>query len=125
MLSLAGGQAPERLASRDIWCEAVSLSSPPSSRDSAVNSIANASCPLRTTLAQVMTMVYLDAYQKSQWRLIKTEEQISDLYPAQWSALRYLLRANRFSRTPMAQMRETSQITQHLTAGRNGLQTDP
>lgn len=35
-------------------------------------------------------------------RLIRTEEQVSDLYPAQWSALRYLARANRFSRTPMA-----------------------
>ena len=35
-------------------------------------------------------------------RLIKTEEQVGDLYPAQWSALRYLRRANRFSRTPMA-----------------------
>lgn len=35
-------------------------------------------------------------------RLIRTEEQISDLYPAQWSVLRYLARANRFSRTPMA-----------------------
>ncbi|MGI9505229.1 MAG: MarR family transcriptional regulator, partial [Geminicoccaceae bacterium] len=35
-------------------------------------------------------------------RLIRTEEQVGDLYPAQWSALRYLKRANRFSRTPMA-----------------------
>ncbi|MGI9476010.1 MAG: MarR family winged helix-turn-helix transcriptional regulator [Hyphomicrobiaceae bacterium] len=35
-------------------------------------------------------------------RLIRTEEQVSGLYPAQWSALRYLARANRFSRTPMA-----------------------
>ncbi len=35
-------------------------------------------------------------------RLTRTEEQIGDLYPAQWAALRYLGRANRFSRTPMA-----------------------
>ena len=35
-------------------------------------------------------------------RLARTEEQVSDLYPAQWAALRYLSRANRFSRTPMA-----------------------
>lgn len=35
-------------------------------------------------------------------RLTRTEEQIGDLYPAQWAALRYLARANRFSRTPMA-----------------------
>ena len=35
-------------------------------------------------------------------RLTRTEEQIGDLYPAQWAALRYLTRANRFSRTPMA-----------------------
>ncbi len=34
--------------------------------------------------------------------LIRTEEQIGGLYPAQWAALRYLARANRFSRTPMA-----------------------
>jgi len=35
-------------------------------------------------------------------RLARTEEQIGDLYPAQWAVLRYLSRANRFSRTPMA-----------------------
>ncbi len=34
-------------------------------------------------------------------RLSRTEEQIGDLYPAQWAVLRYLSRANRFSRTPM------------------------
>lgn len=35
-------------------------------------------------------------------RLIRTDEQVGGLYPAQWSALRYLARANRFSCTPMA-----------------------
>jgi len=35
-------------------------------------------------------------------RLSRTEEQIGDLYPAQWAVLRYLARANRFSKTPMA-----------------------
>ena len=35
-------------------------------------------------------------------RLARTEEQVGDLYPAQWAVLRYLSRANRFSRTPMA-----------------------
>ena len=35
-------------------------------------------------------------------RLARTEEQVGDLYPAQWAVLRYLARANRFSRTPMA-----------------------
>lgn len=35
-------------------------------------------------------------------QLTRTEEQIGNLYPAQWTALRYLARANRFSRTPMA-----------------------
>ena len=35
-------------------------------------------------------------------RLAKTEEQTGGLYPAQWAVLRYLSRANRFSRTPMA-----------------------
>ncbi len=35
-------------------------------------------------------------------RLARMEEQTGDLYPAQWAVLRYLLRANRFSRTPMA-----------------------
>lgn len=34
-------------------------------------------------------------------RLTRTEEQVGDLYPAQWAVLRYLSRANRFSRTPM------------------------
>ena len=35
-------------------------------------------------------------------RLAKTEEQTGGLYPAQWAVLRYLSRANKFSRTPMA-----------------------
>jgi len=35
-------------------------------------------------------------------QLGKADESSGDLYPAQWAALRYLLRANRFSRTPMA-----------------------
>lgn len=35
-------------------------------------------------------------------QLTRTEEQVGDLYPAQWTVLRYLARANRFSRTPMA-----------------------
>ncbi len=35
-------------------------------------------------------------------RLARTEEQVGDLYPAQWAVLRYLSRANRFSSTPMA-----------------------
>jgi len=34
--------------------------------------------------------------------LSRTEENVGDLYPAQWAALRYLSQANRFSRTPMA-----------------------
>ena len=34
--------------------------------------------------------------------LARTGEQVAGLYPAQWAALRYLARANRFSRTPMA-----------------------
>lgn len=34
--------------------------------------------------------------------LARNEEQLGDLYPAQWAALRYLARANRFSRNPMA-----------------------
>lgn len=34
--------------------------------------------------------------------LSRSDEQIGDLYPAQWAALRYLAQANRFSRTPMA-----------------------
>lgn len=35
-------------------------------------------------------------------RLARAGEQIGDLNPAQWEALRYLSRANRFSRTPAA-----------------------
>ncbi len=35
-------------------------------------------------------------------RLIRTEEQVGGLYPVQWTTLRYLARANRFSRTPMS-----------------------
>jgi DNA-binding MarR family transcriptional regulator len=35
-------------------------------------------------------------------RLARAGEQAGDLNPAQWEALRYLLRANRFSRTPAA-----------------------
>ncbi len=35
-------------------------------------------------------------------QLVRSDEQDGDLYPAQWSALRYLARANRFSRNPMA-----------------------
>ncbi|MDZ5697464.1 MarR family winged helix-turn-helix transcriptional regulator [Chelativorans sp. M5D2P16] len=35
-------------------------------------------------------------------RLIQAEEQKSPLNPAQWEALRYLEKANRFSRTPAA-----------------------
>ena len=38
-------------------------------------------------------------------RLSRTEEQIGDLYPAQWAVLRYLAKANRFSRIPMAMTR--------------------
>ena len=34
--------------------------------------------------------------------LVRSEEQTGDLNPAQWGALRYLSRANRFSRNPMA-----------------------
>ena len=34
--------------------------------------------------------------------LSRSDEQLDDLYPAQWAALRYLEQANRFSRTPMA-----------------------
>lgn len=34
--------------------------------------------------------------------LSRSDEQLWDLYPAQWAALRYLAQANRFSRTPMA-----------------------
>ena len=33
-------------------------------------------------------------------RLLQTEEQETGLNPAQWQALRFLGRANRFSRTP-------------------------
>lgn len=35
-------------------------------------------------------------------RLVRAEGHASDLAPAQWEALRYLSRANRFSRTPAA-----------------------
>ncbi len=35
-------------------------------------------------------------------RLARSDEQVGDLNPAQWEALRYLARANRFSRTPAA-----------------------
>jgi DNA-binding MarR family transcriptional regulator len=35
-------------------------------------------------------------------RLARMNEQIGELNPAQWEALRYLARANRFSRTPAA-----------------------
>lgn len=35
-------------------------------------------------------------------RLARAGERIDDLNPAQWDALRYLARANRFSRTPAA-----------------------
>jgi len=35
-------------------------------------------------------------------RLSRADEKSGDLYPVQWTALRYLARANRFSRTPMA-----------------------
>jgi len=35
-------------------------------------------------------------------QLVRSDEQVGDLYPAQWAALRYLSRANRFSRNPMA-----------------------
>jgi DNA-binding MarR family transcriptional regulator len=35
-------------------------------------------------------------------RLARAGEQVGDLNPAQWEALRYLSRANRFSRTPAA-----------------------
>ena len=35
-------------------------------------------------------------------RLYRSEEAAGDLNPAQWQALRYLARANRFSRTPAA-----------------------
>lgn len=35
-------------------------------------------------------------------RLARSGELIGDLNPAQWEALRFLLRANRFSRTPAA-----------------------
>ncbi|MFT5507797.1 MAG: DNA-binding MarR family transcriptional regulator [Hyphomicrobiaceae bacterium] len=35
-------------------------------------------------------------------QLTRTEEQNGDLYPAQWTVLRFLARANRFSRNPMA-----------------------
>ncbi len=35
-------------------------------------------------------------------RLARSGEQVGDLNPAQWEALRYLARANRFSRTPAA-----------------------
>jgi len=34
--------------------------------------------------------------------LSRTDEKAGELNPAQWAALRYLSRANRFSRTPMA-----------------------
>lgn len=34
--------------------------------------------------------------------LNRADEQMGDLYPAQWAALRYLGRANKFSRTPVA-----------------------
>ncbi|HXF88188.1 MAG TPA: MarR family transcriptional regulator [Xanthobacteraceae bacterium] len=35
-------------------------------------------------------------------RLARSGERVGDLNPAQWEALRYLARANRFSRTPAA-----------------------
>lgn len=35
-------------------------------------------------------------------RLVRASEQTGGLYPAQWEALRYLGRANRFSRSPAA-----------------------
>lgn len=35
-------------------------------------------------------------------RLGRVDEKAADLYPVQWTALRYLARANRFSRTPVA-----------------------
>jgi DNA-binding MarR family transcriptional regulator len=35
-------------------------------------------------------------------RLVRAGEQLGDLNPAQWEALRYLAQANRFSRTPAA-----------------------
>ena len=35
-------------------------------------------------------------------QLLRSEEQLGDLNPAQWAALRFLGRANRFSRNPMA-----------------------
>lgn len=35
-------------------------------------------------------------------QLLRSGEQVGDLYPAQWAALRYLARANRFSRNPIA-----------------------
>ena len=35
-------------------------------------------------------------------RLLRSSEQIEGLYPVQWEALRYLQRANRFSRSPGA-----------------------
>jgi DNA-binding MarR family transcriptional regulator len=35
-------------------------------------------------------------------RLARSDEQVGDLNPVQWEALRYLARANRFSRTPAA-----------------------
>jgi DNA-binding MarR family transcriptional regulator len=35
-------------------------------------------------------------------RLARADEQVGNLNPAQWEALRYLARANRFSRTPAA-----------------------
>src|SRR5579885_461789 len=35
-------------------------------------------------------------------RLARSDEQVGNLNPAQWEALRYLARANRFSRTPAA-----------------------
>ena len=35
-------------------------------------------------------------------RLMRSGEHVGDLNPAQWEALRYLARANRFSRTPAA-----------------------
>lgn len=35
-------------------------------------------------------------------RLARSGEQVGDLNPAQWEALRFLARANRFSRTPAA-----------------------
>ena len=35
-------------------------------------------------------------------QLVRSNEQFGDLNPAQWAALRYLARANRFSRNPIA-----------------------